>query len=142
MSLGIISTQVGHGAKTIQWSDGSLTILTYLGKKWGGGIRNVLKDVKYISDMADFPVVNLQSKLIIFPNQRMAKHDLLSTAHEALSSNKTVIIRGYMEDETFAFTIEELSGHFMSSPDKSMAVHMRLALNFPLSQKAAPPPFE
>ncbi|KAI9452915.1 hypothetical protein HD554DRAFT_2179724 [Boletus coccyginus] len=173
ITLGVIGTQVGHGAKTVQWTDGPLTILPYLGKKRGGSIRNVLsKDAKYVSNMADFPAANLQSELVVFLDRRMAKCDLLSAAREALSSNKTVVIRGYMEDETFAFTMEELSDHFMSSPDKPMGVHdmekrvknftnpfvsttvkqfvddihnpdvVRVALDFPLPQKAAPPPFD
>ena len=124
VTLGIIGTQVGQGAKTVQWTDGPLTTLPYLGKKWGGTVRNVLsKDASYVSDMANFPVASPQSELVVFLDRRMFRHDLVNAARDALSRNKTVVIRGYMEDETFDFTMEALSDCFMASPDKPMNVH-------------------
>lgn len=53
----------------------------------------------------------------------MKPFELYKAARDALSHNKTVVVRGYVETYGFDFTLKDLEEHFMVTPHRPVQAH-------------------
>lgn len=124
---GILGVQVDDRAPTVEWSSGQLTVLPFLpiqGRK--RRLRNVLKkDAHYTASMATFPEAVPSSSQVVFLDKGMDKQDLFILAREALSCDKVVVVRDYVDTHGFEFTLDGLENHFTVTPHTAIQVHGR-----------------
>ena len=78
------------------------------------------------------------SLLVIHLDKTVRKPDLFKTAQEALSLNKSVIVKNFVDTGSFNFILEDLEEHFMISPHMPVEAHGTSPL--PALRVMSPPP--
>lgn len=118
----ILGVQVDAVSETVRWTSGQVTVLPYL--EDDDEVKNILHaDQAYVEQLAKLPECTPSSQLVVFLENTMAKSDLLKAAREALSNNKTVVVRRFMDVSGLEFTVESLDESFMTFPDSKLQVH-------------------
>jgi hypothetical protein len=122
---GILGVQVDSRASTIRWTSGQETILPFFPKlNRKRQPKNLLqKDSEYVSDMAKWPHCTLSSPLVVILDKNTNRSDLYKAARNALSCNKTVVVKGYVDTHGFEFTLKDLDEYFMVTPHRAVQVH-------------------
>lgn len=121
---GVLGVQLHTEAPTIQWTSGQHTVLPYAPQEGEDQDTNALKkDLEYVKVLAALPESTPGSDTAMF----LSKHDnhtqLLSVSREALSMNKVVVIRGYVDTEGFEFSPEGLYNAFQTSDNLKLDCH-------------------
>ena len=122
---GIKGVQISKDAPTVTWSSGQKTVLPFLeGRDKRRRKFNLLQqEARYVKDMAGLPECNESSDFVVFLDRNMPRPELLNAAREALSLNKAVVIRGFLEDTGFDLTMEGLTKEFNTLPGHPIGVH-------------------
>ena len=76
-----------------------------------------------MKDPATVPKAYPGSMLIEFLDRNLSCQELFKRTHEALTLNKTVVVRGYAKTYSFDSTIEDLEEYFSISPLMPVEVH-------------------
>jgi hypothetical protein len=106
---GVLGVQVSANAEMVSWTSGQRTVLPYLENGSRARTKNVLQqDRDYVADLARAPEALPFSDLVVFLSKDTEEEALLQAAREALSRNKTVVVRGYVDTKGFELTEEEL----------------------------------
>lgn len=121
----ILGIQVDARASTVQWSSGQRTVLPFLPKRARNRrLINVLaKDARYVRDLATLPEADLSSTLVTYLDKNVSKQELFKAACEALSRNKTVVAKGYVDTHSFDFNLIDLEEHLRISPHRPVEAH-------------------
>ena len=110
---GIHGIQVDICARTVQWMGGQCTVLPWLSKGQNGWVENVLfRNANHVKDPATIPKAYPKSMLIEFLDRNLSCQELFKRTHEALTLNKTVVVRGYAKTYSFDSTVEDLESTF------------------------------
>ena len=134
---GVLGVQVSANADTVSWTSGQRTVLPYLENASGGRTSNALQvDRDYVADLARAPEALPSSDLVVFLSRDMEEQGLLQAAQEALSRNKTVVIRGYVDTKGFQLTEEELWKRFSIFVDRPVEPQ---GMPYPRSSMASSP---
>lgn len=122
---GVLGIQLDSRAPTVYWTSGQQTVLPFLPKVTRKHrMKNVLSnDARYVRDLAKFPESGPHSSLVVYLDKGLNKIDLFKAAREALSHNKTVIVKDFVETHGFKFTLEDLEDNFMVSPLRPVEAH-------------------
>ena len=129
----VLGVQVDGRASTIEWASGQRTVLPFLPKRTRNRrLRNLLEnDARYATNLAKLPEAGPSSAVVAYLDKTTPKHDLFKAARNALSLNKTVVVPGYVDTESFDFTVEGLEEYFGISPHKPVQAHG--TFRFPVS---------
>lgn len=118
---GVLGVQVSHKADTVSWTSGQTTVLPYLEGDGTGRSTNALqRDRDFVADLAHAPEALPSSDLVVFLPKDMAEEELLQAVREALSRNKTVVIRGYIDTKDFELTEEQLQKKYSIFVDRTV----------------------
>ncbi|KAG6369037.1 hypothetical protein JVT61DRAFT_15614 [Boletus reticuloceps] len=171
---GVHGVQVSSNALTVTWTSGQRTVLPYLeGRDKRRKRINLLQpEAEYVKDMTALPECRVSSDFVQFLDGNLPKSALLKAAREALSLNKAVVIRGFLDVTGFELSMDGLMDEFNTLPTRPVGIHdmrerskkfsnphvdttveslikdinnpkvMRVALDFPLPQLSAPNPLE
>ena len=121
---GVLGIQVDARAETVVWTSGQRTVLPYLPRKTPRRklVKNALEiDAKYARHLAGLPECKPGSELVEFLDKNA--RGLLRPALEALSRNKSVVVRGYIDTHGFNFTLEDLEDELSISPNRPIKAH-------------------
>ena len=106
---GVLGLQVSANAETVTWTSGQVTVLPYLQHGSTHCTKNLLqKDRDYVADLTRAPVALPSSDLVAFLSGDTEEQDLLQATRTALSTNRTVVIRGCVDTKGFELMEEEL----------------------------------
>ena len=121
----LLSVQVDGCASTIEWASGQRTVLPFLPKRTRNHLLcNLLEnDARYTTNLAKLPEAGPSSAVVTYLDKTMPKHDLFKAARNALSLNKTIVVPGYVDTESFNFTVKGLEEYFGISPHKPVQAH-------------------
>lgn len=121
----VLGVQLDANAPTAEWTSGHRTVLPFLPNIIGNAAsQNILaQDARYVADMAKIPEAGPCSSLVTWLDKNMPKTDLFSAAREALSLNKSVVVKGYVDFGSFELTPTHLEEHFMISPHSPVDAH-------------------
>lgn len=121
----ILGIQVDARASTIEWASGQHTVLPFLPKhNRNRHVLNLLaNDARYAADLAKLPQAGASSSLVVYLDNTMPKTKLFTAAREAMSLNKTVVIPGYVDTDSFDFSLEDLQEHLSISPHQPIEAH-------------------
>ncbi|KAI9452918.1 hypothetical protein HD554DRAFT_2179727 [Boletus coccyginus] len=122
---GVFRVQINGKAECIEWSSGQRTILPYLEVKNDDGKvgNDLIDDQRYVQDLARLPESQPSSLLVVFLDRHLQKAKLIEAARDALSKNKTMIVRGFFDVDAFELTMEGLVEEFNTLPSRPMDVH-------------------
>lgn len=122
---GICGVQISKHAPSVTWRSGQKTILPYLdGRDKNHRKINLLqRDARHVQDLADIPESQPSSEYVVFLDQSMPKPELLKASREALSMNKTVVIKGHLDIAGFNLSMEGLASEFCTLPARPIGVH-------------------
>ena len=103
---------------------GQCIVLPWLSKGQNGQVKNVLfRNANYVKDPATVPKAYPETMLIKFLDRNLSCQELFKRTHEALTLNKTVVVRGYAKTYSFGSIVEDLEEYFSISPLMSVEVH-------------------
>lgn len=121
----MLGVQIDARAPTVDWTSGQWTVLPFLPKvNRNGRLLNVLEnDARFTQDLAKLPEAGPSSALVVQLDKNMSKIELFKAAREALSLNKAVLVKGFIDVGSFDFTLKDLEEHFMISPHRQVEVH-------------------
>ena len=123
---GVLGVQVDARAETVEWTSGQRTIVLYLPRKTPRRkqLKNALEvDAKYTRQLATLPECKPGSELVEFLDKDA--RDLVKAAREALSRNKSVVVRDYVDTHGFDFTLEDLEEELSISRHRPVEAHGR-----------------
>ncbi|KAF8418644.1 hypothetical protein L210DRAFT_3655529 [Boletus edulis BED1] len=170
---GVRGVQLHADAPTVQWTSGQRTVLPYLPEETDNGVVNTLDDdLQYVQALATLSESTPKSDAVAFLSKHDGHERLLSAAREALSMNKSIVVRGYVSTNNFDFSSEGLYDAFQTSEKMRLDCHdmrmraydfskphvrstmgefmaavndpnqLRVALEYPLAQHSIPQPFQ
>ncbi|KAG6377651.1 hypothetical protein JVT61DRAFT_14411 [Boletus reticuloceps] len=161
-------------APMVEWTSGQRTVLPFLPKcAHNQCLQNILgNDANYTTELAHLPEMGPSSPVIIYLNKNTNKRKLFQATRDALSRNLTIVVRCYVDTNSFEFNLEGLQEHLSISPRMPVEAHnmalqvtqfntphvnidvkefvggitdtsiCRVTLGFPLPQYTTPFPFE
>ena len=123
---GILGVQVHPRASTVEWTSGQKTVVPFLPKRdKKRRLRNILEnDARYVKDLAKLPAAGPSSSQVSFLDKNT--RELFKHAHEALSQDKVVVVRDYVNTHGFEFNTQDLDEHFGVAPNRPVQAHGRL----------------
>lgn len=124
---GILGVQIDARAPTVEWTSGQRTVLPFLPKRdKRRRMRNLLNnDARYTRDLAKLPEAGPHSSQVSFLDKNLDGLELVKLAQEALSQDKVVVVRGYVDTHGFQFNVEDLNAHFSVTPHRPVQAHGR-----------------
>lgn len=123
-TTGVIGVQVDSSAETVQWFSGQKTILPYAEVQGDDGPLNELQvDKKYVEDLARCPESLPPSDLVTYLSKGENPAELVTAARRALSENKTVVVREFVDTHGFEFTESGMYNEFSCLPDRALKAH-------------------
>lgn len=133
---GILGIQVDSRAKTVRWTNGQRTVLPFLRKP--NRNRNIAQnllanDARYAAELATLPEAAPNSSLVAYLDKAHDKFDLYEAARQALASNKSVVIKGYVDTSGFQFNTVDLQKHYGVIPDRPVQAHGKLSISSSLT---------
>lgn len=138
----MLGVQVDARAATVSWTSGQKTVVPFLPHvDRRRRISNLLfKDAKYVMELAQLPESGPSSPLVAHLDKDMGRTGLFQAAREALSYNKAVVVRDFVDNHGFCFTLEGLEEEFSISPHRPVQAHGMPPLYtpplFPLTSKS------
>lgn len=81
------------------------------------------KDARYVRDLANLLESCSSSSLVVYLDKDMNRAELLKAAWDALSQNKSVIIKDFINTNSFEFTLNDLEEHYNISPHRPVETH-------------------
>lgn len=85
--------------------------------------NDLIDDQRYVQDLARLPESQPSSLLVVFLDRHLQKVKLIEAVRDALSKNKTMIVRGFFDVHAFEFTMEGLIEELNTLPSRLMDVH-------------------
>lgn len=112
----------------------------YIQTSTEGHVTNLLhKALAYVQDLAKFEECPPSSHFVCFLDKNINHTELLMSAQEALSTNKSVVIQGFVNTHGFQLTEDHMYNKFGSFADLDLETHsMFLAANLLLSVELVP----
>ena len=119
--------QIDARASTVEWTSGQHTVLPFLPKRdKRRRMRNVLENnACYAQDLAKLPEAGPHSSQVTFLDKNTDGSELFKLAQEALSQDKAVVVRGYVDTHGFDFNIGDLHAYFSVTPHRPIKAHGR-----------------
>ena len=121
----VLGIQLDPCAPTVNWTSSQQTVLPFLPKvDRRRRVRNVLsKDATYVTNLAQLPESGPSSSLIVHLDKAMNRPSIFQAARGALSYGKAVVVRDYVDNHGFQFTLEGLEEEFNISPHRPVQAH-------------------
>jgi hypothetical protein len=122
LTLGVIGRKVPASSPTVEWQDGTLTVLPTIMKNGLNLCESV--DVEVVKYYASCPESTPSSKHVLHLSAAdMERDDIVEIIESSLRDHKPVVIRGNISNAPTEITTEWLDRKFGISPGMPVSIH-------------------